>query len=83
MTNNFQRVGNKSNAAVGKEFEEKVYQLFLEKGIQLEKQVKVDIGINAKKPMLLTLEMMTTLLNVSPIPGLKQEKHQTEKSKTG
>lgn len=49
MNNNYQRKDAISNTQVGIDFENKVYQYFLNKGISLKKQMKVPIGINAKK----------------------------------
>lgn len=46
---NFQRKGASSNKEVGDIFEEKVSKLFLGFNIILEKQKKIDIGINKKK----------------------------------
>ena len=47
--NNFQRKGAKSNAHVGMSFEEKIQTYFISKGIRLEKNIKLEIGIDSKK----------------------------------
>lgn len=47
---NYQRNGISSNTKAGKNFEDKIYNYFdKELGIELEKQKKVEIGINSKK----------------------------------
>lgn len=46
---NFQRKNSISNAHVGKYFEEKIQRYFASKGVNLEKNIKLDIGINSKK----------------------------------
>jgi hypothetical protein len=49
MDKQFQRKGEKSNAQIGKEFEEKVLEYFRKKGIELEKQHIIEIGLDRKK----------------------------------
>lgn len=49
MVNNFQRVGEKSNAHVGRNFEDTARRYFLQKGIILQRGYSVPIGISAKK----------------------------------
>ena len=47
---NYQRNGISSNTKAGKNFEDIIYNYFdKELGIELEKQKKVEIGINSKK----------------------------------
>ena len=46
---NYQRKGSNSNKEVGDIFEEKVFQYFSDLNISLEKQKKIEIGINKKK----------------------------------
>ena len=51
MNKPFQRVGSKSNAHVGKEFELSAQRFFQSTGLNLELNVKIDVGIsNIKKP---------------------------------
>lgn len=47
--NNFQRKGVKSNSHAGKDFEEKIQLYLARKGIRLEKNIKLNIGIDSKK----------------------------------
>lgn len=47
--NNFQREGSISNSHVGREFEQRVKEYFLNLGVVLEEDVKVKIGIEDKK----------------------------------
>jgi hypothetical protein len=49
MNKAFQRKGAKSNAHVGRKFEEATQEFFLNKGLSLQKNISVDIGINGKK----------------------------------
>ena len=46
---NYQRKGSNSNKEVGDIFEEKVFNYFYDLNISLEKQKKIEIGINKKK----------------------------------
>lgn len=48
MSNSFQRVGSKSNAHVGREFELKAQEFFASKGVELKSDVKVPVGIGTK-----------------------------------
>lgn len=50
MENNHQRVGAKSNAHVGREFEEAARLFFVETGVLLQSGFSVDIGYKIKKP---------------------------------
>lgn len=45
----YQRKGVSSNTQAGKDFENKVFKFLEKNGILVEKQKKVEIGINAKK----------------------------------
>jgi hypothetical protein len=47
--NNFQREGSISNSHVGRNFENIVQEYFLTIGIQLDKDIKVKIGLDSKK----------------------------------
>jgi len=49
MDKQHQRKGEKSNSQIGKEFEEKALEYFRKKGIELEKQYKIEIGLDSKK----------------------------------
>ena len=50
MNKPFQRIGSKSNADVGREFESAASKFFLNKDIQLSSNVKVAVGVaNLKK----------------------------------
>jgi len=49
MTNTFQREGSISNAHVGNEFELLTKKLFAERGIFLEGNIKIKIGLREKK----------------------------------
>jgi len=49
MNKSFQRRGSKSNTHVGNEFENAAKHFFRKKGIVLEQNVPVDIGINGRK----------------------------------
>ena len=44
-----QRKGEKSNSQIGKEFEEKALEYFRKEGVELEKQYKIEIGLDSKK----------------------------------
>lgn len=48
MSNSFQRVGSKSNAHVGREFELKAQQFFSSKGVKLKSNVKVWVGVESE-----------------------------------
>jgi len=49
--NNYQRVGAKSNAHAGREFENKIQEYFYKKGIKLRNRMFIDIGVSKiKKP---------------------------------
>ncbi|NET71369.1 MAG: hypothetical protein F6K62_10690 [Sphaerospermopsis sp. SIO1G2] len=49
--NNFQRIGAISNAHVGREFEEVAIAVFADKGITVQKDFYLDVGIGSiKKP---------------------------------
>ncbi len=45
----FQRKGARSNAHVGKEFERKAQEFFAKKGLRLQPDLSVPVGINRKK----------------------------------
>jgi hypothetical protein len=45
----FQRKGVKSNTHVGKKFEKAAKDFFTSKGLHLQKNISIDIGINGKK----------------------------------
>jgi len=49
MDKQHQRKGEKSNTQIGKEFEEKALEYFHKKGIELEKQFRIKIGLDSKK----------------------------------
>lgn len=49
MRNNFQRVGASNNAHVGRDFENKVLAYFFSEGIELEKDIPIEIGIGKIK----------------------------------
>ena len=49
MNKPFQRKGSTSNAQVGRDFEAKAQVFLGEQGLALERNVKIDIGINGKK----------------------------------
>ena len=49
MNKPFQRKGSKSNTHVGSEFEKLACEFFKTRGLLLEKNISVDIGINGKK----------------------------------
>ena len=49
MDRPFQRKGAKSNTDVGREFEAKAKEFFARKGLQLQENVSIQIGINGKK----------------------------------
>ncbi|NQT06107.1 MAG: hypothetical protein HQ575_01055 [Candidatus Omnitrophica bacterium] len=49
MNKPFQRKGAKSNTHVGREFEMKARDFFAKKGLKLERNVSISIGINGKK----------------------------------
>ena len=49
MDKPFQRKGAKSNTHVGKEFERTAKDFFTLKGLHLQKDISIDIGINGKK----------------------------------
>lgn len=49
MNKAFQRKGAKSNTHVGRKFEDATQEFFLNKGLSLQKNISVDIGINGKK----------------------------------
>ena len=49
MNKPFQRKGSKSNTHVGSEFEKLACAFFKTRGLLLEKNISVDIGINGKK----------------------------------
>ncbi len=50
MNKPFQRKGSKSNTHVGKEFESLVKNYFSSKGVPLQKNISIEIGINGKHP---------------------------------
>ncbi len=51
MDNNFQRLGSRSNAHVGNEFEHTVRSFFVDQDLDLTPRFKIDIGVGAhKKP---------------------------------
>ena len=49
MTDNFQRVGSASNAHVGRDFAAVAAQILLERGITVEPEVSVPVGIGPTK----------------------------------
>jgi len=49
MDKQHQRKGEKSNSQIGKEFEEIALEYFRKKGIELEKQYTIEIGLDSKK----------------------------------
>ncbi|HPQ44330.1 MAG TPA: hypothetical protein PKZ42_08880 [Syntrophales bacterium] len=50
MNRPFQRKGSKSNTHVGKEFEETAMKFFKGKGLFLQNNISVNIGVNEKRP---------------------------------
>lgn len=46
MNANFQRIGSKSNAQVGKDFEMAALNFFKSEGLSLEQNIKIPIGVN-------------------------------------
>jgi len=49
MDKPFQRKGSESNAHVGRDFEEKIREYFVQQGLPLNSNIAVPIGINTKK----------------------------------
>lgn len=49
MSNSFQRLGARSNAQVGRDFENKAQLFFVKTGLSLKSNIKVDVGIELKK----------------------------------
>ncbi|WP_238533054.1 hypothetical protein [Vibrio anguillarum] len=49
MSKPFQRIGSKSNAHVGREFESAASQFFLSQGITLTPNLKVEVGVSSLK----------------------------------
>ena len=49
MVNNFQRPGAVSNADVGRDFETAAQKWFLNKGVRLQKNYGVEVGLSRKK----------------------------------
>lgn len=50
MNKPFQRKGATSNTQVGRDFEELAQVFFEQAGLPLQRNIKIDIGINGKKP---------------------------------
>ena len=50
MNKPFQRKGAKSNTQVGRDFEKTAMQFFSTRGLSLQENVSVDIGINGTRP---------------------------------
>ena len=46
---NFQRIGSKSNAQVGKDFEDIAFEIFSQQGLKIRKECKLLIGIGDVK----------------------------------
>lgn len=73
MDKPFQRKGAKSNTHVGKEFERSAKDFFTLKGLHLQKDISIDIGIDGKKRIISIWEILMKkyLLNVNRTHGLK------------
>jgi len=71
--------GEKSNFQIGKEFEEKALKYFRKKGIELERQYKIEIGLDCKKKHKFDLWNNDTIVECKAMKWTKTENNPAAK----